>query len=179
MDIYKWFRVFVITLITLAFVLLVITANSVAVSAAGELPDDIGTITEYHGPVSDPPRKDDPIPDNGIPETEFQNDIERQLDYVLDYLYITDDDTVEVYYEYDDLTAEIIENRMGKWIIEVFYGTCVSEDGDGLSDDGYYISYRGVPGFSVGQRYRTFAVYDPTTNYIDDIMARFDFAVDN
>ncbi len=178
------FIAFIIALITLVFVL---QPQAGAIS-----PEDMGTVTEYCPParafkpaVSDPESDPEPEPEPAESAPENQDhityhltkstvfEIADQLEFVLDSMYITDDDIVEVYD--DGLTAGILESRAGKWIIEIVYGSVVSEWGDGETDDGYYITYAGVSGVELGKRYRTFEVYNPLTGYIDDILERFDF----
>ena len=81
---------------------------------------------------------------------------------------------VEVY-GFSGLTAEMLENRNGKVIVEVLHGVCLDDEGNGETQEGYYLSYRSVDGFSAGKHYVTYDVYNPGTNAIDDIIARFDY----
>lgn len=87
-------------------------------------------------------------------------------------------------YDASELTAEMLENRNGKTIIERCIGIVTNgEKGDGSllnypDPEYYYISYR-----SVSEEYRdgtivlSYMVYDPSTNYVDDIMERYDFII--
>lgn len=118
------------------------------------------------------------------PEQELQlqpvsvrDDLEMQIDYCLDAMHLTDDDPIEVY-RFNELTAEILENRKGKWIVEILHGVVDNEDGDGTCEDGYYISYRDIPGAYPGRHIRTISIYNPENNSIDDILERFDFVLD-
>jgi hypothetical protein len=81
----------------------------------------------------------------------------------------------EIYYiksqeDYDRCT-EAIEQRNGKIIIEVIQGTVIDDCGNGRTDTGDYIRYDGL---EKGTRVETVLIYDPATNYIDDIMYRAD-----
>ena len=81
----------------------------------------------------------------------------------------------EIYYiksqkNYDRCT-KTIEHRNGKIIIEVIQGTVIDEFGNGRTNTGDYIRYDGL---EKGTRVETVLIYDPATNYIDDIMYRAD-----
>ena len=81
----------------------------------------------------------------------------------------------EIYYiksqkDYDRCT-KTIEHRNGKIIIEVIQGTVIDEFGNGRTNTGDYIRYDGL---EKGTRVETVLIYDPATNYIDDIMYRAD-----
>lgn len=83
----------------------------------------------------------------------------------------------ELYNTYE-LTTEILENRAEeeKVIVEVAVGTVLNENLDGEAY-GYYISYRSVENVQPGDTVITYFVYDPCTNYTDDIIERFDIIV--
>lgn len=98
------------------------------------------------------------------------------IDMVFEFAGLSADDEVEVY-EFADLTAETIVNRNGKIIIEIIRGTCVGENGEGITDEGYYITYAHTPGFQVGARYESYCIYNPATDFIDDIIERYDFCI--
>ena len=72
----------------------------------------------------------------------------------------------------------LLENRMNseKVIVERTKGTVLNEDMDGEAE-GYYISYRSVPDAQPGDEVITYLVYNPATNYIDDIIERYDVVV--
>lgn len=89
-------------------------------------------------------------------------------------------------YDTADLTAEILESRMGTLIIERCIGLVTDKvDGDGVilncGDNGYYIAYRGDSceglDLSDGTVLVSYMIYDPSNNYIDDIMERYDFVI--
>lgn len=82
-----------------------------------------------------------------------------------------------------DLSLEDLENRKGKIIIEKCIGVVENSDGDGkvlnCYDSNYdYISYRSVEDFQVGDTILTYFIYNPDTNYTDDILERFDYVID-
>ena len=82
-----------------------------------------------------------------------------------------------------DLSLEDLENRKGKIIIEKCIGVVENSDGDGrilncADPDYYYISYRSVEDFQKGDTILTYFIYNPDTNYADDILERFDYVID-
>lgn len=88
-----------------------------------------------------------------------------------------------VIYDSDDLTLEMLENRNGKVIIERCYGVVI-DAGNGAGkvlnpcdEDFDYISYSRCEGIREGTLMMTYLVYDPDTNYFDDIMERYDCVV--
>lgn len=76
----------------------------------------------------------------------------------------------------EDLTAEELENRNGKIIIEEVIGECLNAEGDGrvIGTDNYYINYSNVEGVQAGDIIVTYLVYNDANNYIDDIVIRTD-----
>lgn len=86
-------------------------------------------------------------------------------------------DNTEVYYiqnteDFNALTP-ILENRNGKIIIEVIEGTVLDSEGNGIDTCGYYVKYD-TEKFSEGDKVQTVLIYNPNTNYIDDILYRID-----
>lgn len=74
----------------------------------------------------------------------------------------------------EKLTAQQIASRKDRCIlVEKVNGTCLNRRGDGVTSDGYYISYKGVKGHKKGVRYTTYLVYD-NSNSEDGIKARSD-----
>ena len=75
------------------------------------------------------------------------------------------------------LTYKMLVTRRNKVLyIEYFTGTQLNADGDGAIDiNSYYnyVSYRRC-GFHTGDKIRTYCVYNPYTNYVDDISERYD-----
>ena len=92
-------------------------------------------------------------------------------------------DAKEIYiYDADDLTAETLENRDGAVIIERIYGIVLDTQGNGkilnpAIEGQDYISYRSVNGAEVGDCYASYMVYNPSTDYVDDIMERYDVRI--
>lgn len=85
-------------------------------------------------------------------------------------------------YDSNMLPTEVLENRNGKVIVERCYGMVVSRDGDGrvlnpYDEDYDYISYRRCDDTREGTLMLTYLVYNPDTNYWDDIMERYDCVV--
>lgn len=72
----------------------------------------------------------------------------------------------------------LLENRMNseKVIVERTKGTVLNGNMDGEAE-GYYISYRSVPDAQPGDEVITYLVYNPATNYIDDIIERYDVVI--
>lgn len=105
----------------------------------------------------------------------------------------TEDSTVEFYQElaenldilqvYDSskLTIEDLQNRDGKIFIEECIGVVTANDGSGKllnCNSGYYISYASVENAEVGDVVLTYFIYNPDTEYEDDIIARYDYIID-
>ena len=85
-------------------------------------------------------------------------------------------------YDSNDLTAEILENRDGKLIVERCVGIVTdAETGDGMilnTDPDYcYISYAGVDGVTNGTVVVSYMVYSTTDNYVDGIEERYDYVI--
>lgn len=102
----------------------------------------------------------------------------RKINY---YAYANTLDLAEII-DANQLTYKAIENRNGKLIIEKCIG--VVEDaatGKGyvIDDHNYYISYANVQGISNGNVICSYFIYNPDTNYVDDILYRFDYIIDN
>lgn len=68
---------------------------------------------------------------------------------------------------------DALENRNGKIIIEVSSGTVLDNEGNGKDSCGYYIKYDSSR-FFAGDQVQSVFVYNPETNYIDDIVSRTD-----
>lgn len=115
---------------------------------------------------------------------------------VADYYGIEDAFVLELYengynnmliYDVDDLTTNILENRTqsDSIIIERCIGivTNKEQNGDGIilntAAEYNYISYCSVD-FEIrnGTIVLTYFVYNPGTDYVDDIMCRYDFLLD-
>ena len=86
-------------------------------------------------------------------------------------------DSVQIYHcktkeEFDRLTP-VIENRNGRIIIEIIDATVLDNDGNGSDQFGFYVKYDSGR-FSKGDKVRSVFVYNPDTNYFDDIVCRID-----
>ena len=99
-------------------------------------------------------------------------------------------------YNSADLTTEILTERNGVLIIEKCYGVVTDSNGNGrmlLNDNDFinahdrnynniadnYISYKSVAGAGEGDIVLTYFIYNPDSNYADDIMVRFDYIIDD
>ena len=69
-------------------------------------------------------------------------------------------------------SADAITHRNGKIIIQVVQGTVISDNGDGELDTGGYIKYD--DDLKQGDKVETVLVYNPATNFDDDVMYRAD-----
>ena len=73
----------------------------------------------------------------------------------------------------EELTYDYVTSRKNKFIlVEVITGTCTNDQGDGITDCGYYISYKALK-YKEGRRYKSYCIYG-NNNYCDDVIARFD-----
>lgn len=87
------------------------------------------------------------------------------------------DNLTEVFYissasDHEKL-LDALETRNGKIVIEVSSGTVLDDEGHGRDICGYYIKYDSER-FSAGDQVQSVFVYNPDTNYIDDIVFRTD-----
>lgn len=71
---------------------------------------------------------------------------------------------------------DALETRNGKIVIEVSSGTVLDNEGNGRDICGYYIKYDSER-FSAGDQVQSVFVYNPETNYIDDIISRTDILI--
>ena len=84
----------------------------------------------------------------------------------------------EIYYinsaEDFDRCTYAVQNRNGKIIIEVVHAVVSSDNGDArITADGNYIKYS-TDDVKIGDMMETVLVYNPSNNYIDDVMYRAD-----
>ena len=122
----------------------------------------------------------------------------KTFSWVENYDEIADDLELFKIYNSADLTEEILINRNGDLIVEKLYGIVIDDEGNGKilesNDDfkkahnrqyesidfnNYYISYKRVEGVKKGDIVLTYCIYNPNSNYSDDIIARFDYIMDN
>ncbi len=89
----------------------------------------------------------------------------------------TQDNICQVY-DSSELTEDILANRQGKLIIEKCVGTVLDDEKNGeiqnADSDYNYISYTNVD-CTKGDTVITYLIYNPETNYTDDVIERFDF----
>lgn len=89
----------------------------------------------------------------------------------------TQDNICQVY-DSSELTEDILANRQGKLIIEKCEGTVLDDEKNGAiqnADSDYnYISYTDVD-CTKGDTIVTYLIYNPETNYTDDVIERFDY----
>lgn len=79
-----------------------------------------------------------------------------------------------------NLSAEDLQARNGKIIVERVVGVVDdAESGAGhtIDNGNYYICYDDVEGISKGNKICTYLVYNPSTNAVDDVVARFDYII--
>lgn len=85
-------------------------------------------------------------------------------------------------YNAEDLTGNILRSRDGDIIIEKMIGTVTNKKGDGrlmgVGNKYNYISYKGVKDIRKGDVVLTIVIYNPSTNFEDDIIERFDYIID-
>lgn len=77
---------------------------------------------------------------------------------------------------------QIIEGRNGNLVIEKVIGIVDdAETGDGhqLDNADNYISYASLDDIRNGNIICTYFIYNPDTNYADDILMRFDYIIDS
>ncbi len=84
------------------------------------------------------------------------------------------------FYETSELNSDVLQHRNGKVIIERCVGVVISNVKDGkilntANTAHNYISYTGVKGAEKGDKIVTYFVYNPKTNYEDDILERYDY----
>lgn len=72
----------------------------------------------------------------------------------------------------DKLDKELYK-RNGKIVIEIINGTVKDKKGNGVDSAGYYIYYNPQK-FKKGDKVQTVFVYNPESNYTDDILYRID-----
>lgn len=90
----------------------------------------------------------------------------------------TQDNICQVY-DSSELTEDILANRQGKLIIEKCIGTVLDDEKNGAiqnADSDYnYISYTDVDDCTKGDTITTYLIFNPETNYTDDVIKRFDY----
>lgn len=88
----------------------------------------------------------------------------------------------------DDLTTEILQNRVGCGyvVVEKIIGVCINGKGDGKilnTKKSGYINYHRTYDFCTGKRTHkgdvvlTYLIYNPNSNLIDDVVERIDYII--
>ncbi len=104
-----------------------------------------------------------------------------QPDYDFENLNLNDFDYVQIIDFGSD--PELLENRDGKIIIEKAIGVVLDEEGNGEllncnSCSNCYIKY-GKSDENIGDIVLTYFIYNPDSDYYDDIMLRYDYVIGN
>lgn len=90
----------------------------------------------------------------------------------------TETDNICQLYDSAELTENILANRQGKLIIEKCVSKVLDDEKNGAiqnADSDYnYISYADVD-CTKGDIVTTYLIYNPETNYTDDVIERFDY----
>ena len=120
---------------------------------------DMNTVISYNG-------TSDSLQLNFEDGTDYYLKIPQKPDGMTDIFYVGSDS------DHDKLLDKL-ENRNGKIIIEVSNGTVLDNNGNGQDTCGYYVKYDSSR-FSAGDEVQSVFVYNPETNYIDDIIYRID-----
>jgi len=83
------------------------------------------------------------------------------------------------FYESADLSSRRLRTRKNRniVIVEKVTGTVVNPRTGRGKADGWYINYKSVKGIRKGSKVTSYFVYNPKTNYLDDIIARFDVVI--
>ena len=120
---------------------------------------DMNTVISYSGTA-------DGLQLNFADGTGYYLEIPQESDSLTEVFYIGSESDHEK-------LLDALENRNGKIVIEVSSGTVLDDAGNGQDICGYYIKYDSER-FSAGDQVQSVFVYNPGTNYIDDIVSRTD-----
>ena len=123
---------------------------------------DMNTVVSYSGTANG-------LQLNFRDGTGYYLDIPQESDNLTEVFYISSESDHEK-------LLDALENRNGKIIIEVSSGTVLDDEGHGRDICGYYIKYDSER-FSAGNEVQSVFVYNPETNYIDDIISRTDILI--
>ena len=120
---------------------------------------DMNTVISYSGTA-------DGLQLNFADGTGYYLEIPQESDSLTEVFYIGSDSDHEK-------LLDALETRNDKIVIEVSSGTVLDDEGNGQDICGYYIKYDSSR-FSAGDQVQSVFVYNPETNYIDDIISRTD-----
>ena len=123
---------------------------------------DMNTVVSYNGTT-------DGLQLNFEDGTGYYLDIPQESDNLTEVFYISSESDHEK-------LLDALENRNGKIIVEMSSGTVLDDEGNGQDICGYYIKYDSER-FSAGNEVQSVFVYNPETNYIDDIISRTDILI--
>lgn len=116
---------------------------------------DMNTVVSYNGTT-------DGLQLNFEDGTGYYLDIPQESDNLTEVFYISSESDHEK-------LLDALENRNGKIIVEMSSGTVLDDEGNGKDSFGYYIKYDSSR-FFAGDQVQSVFVYNPETNYIDDIV---------
>lgn len=90
-------------------------------------------------------------------------------------------DNTEVYFtrtkeDYDTMT-DVLENRNGKIIIEVIEATVLDNEGNSSDPFGFYVKFENGK-YRKGDRVQTVLIYNPDSNFSDDILYTMDTLIE-
>lgn len=74
------------------------------------------------------------------------------------------------------LSCANTQNTTERPLIEAIDAKITDNDGNAIDKDGYYIKYDSRK-FKKGYNAKTILVYNPHTNYVDDVICRIDMEV--
>ena len=123
---------------------------------------DMNTVVSYSGTA-------DGLQLNFGDGTGYYLEIPQESDSLTEVFYIGSESDHEK-------LLDALENRNGKIIVEMSSGTVLDDEGNGQDVCGYYIKYDSER-FSAGNEVQSVFVYNPETNYIDDIISRTDILI--
>lgn len=94
---------------------------------------------------------------------------------------LTDTQSVTTVYHVDDeqdhdSLNNVLEYRNGI-VVEILQGIVLDSDGNGIDNCGYYIKYDTTK-FTEGDKVETVLVYNPDTNFVDDVLYRIDAKIE-
>ena len=135
------------------------TIKTVDETAENDSYIDMNTVISYSGTANG-------LQINFEDGTGYYLEIPKESDSLTEVFYIGSDSDHEK-------LLDALETRNGKIVIEVSSGTVLDNEGNGKDICGYYIKYDSSR-FSAGDQVQSVFVYNPDTNYIDDIVFRTD-----
>lgn len=125
-----------------------------------------------------------PLETENLLKEQVKEKVDIEEDSLEFYQQLVEDLEIIEIYDSSELTLEMLQNKDRKIIIEKCIGVVENSDGDGkilnpCDSDYDYISYKSVEDFQVGDTILTYFIYNPDTNFTDDILERFDYIIDH